>query len=150
MSERSVTHERTIDRDASDPHPHDPVATLSAVVVLIGGTVVLQAVQFDPAPAQFWSEAVVGSVLVAVGGYNYYRRATDRLGSVAAAAVVALLGLWLMASSFAFGADPSLAATVDTFGFWDGLFSGQLALVLGVDSAVKTCGRHRDVREPAD
>jgi len=35
--------------------------------------------------ANFWNDIIVGLALIALGAYNYYRRADERVGSVGSA-----------------------------------------------------------------
>ncbi|MFB6302630.1 MAG: hypothetical protein ABEH78_07200 [Haloferacaceae archaeon] len=125
------------------PNTDDSNAWLSAGVVLLGIAMVLQALRFDLGAVEFWNDALVGALLIAVGGYDGYRRTVRGCGSVAASTLIALLGLWLATTSFVFGVDAGLAETVDTLPLWSSLFGGVFALVLGTDSAVQVHDRSR-------
>lgn len=108
---------------------------LSAVVGLLGVWMVVQAALFDLVAAQFWNDVVVGALLIALGGYNYYRRSDELVGNVGVASLVALLGLWLVAAPFVLGPDAGLTETADALPFWNDVVAGLLALVLGAYSA---------------
>jgi len=86
---------------------------------------------FDMVIGQFWSDVIAGVVLLVVGGYNYTRRARQRLGDLGAAVLTALIGVWILSTPFMFGADGGLAETTNDVGFWTDIVVGLLAIVLG-------------------
>lgn len=108
---------------------------VSALVALLGLWLIVAAFVFDLLAANFWNHVIVGVLAIALGGYNYSKRANERFGSVAAATFVALLGLWLIASPWI--VDTELAGTdvVTVVGFWNPIVVGALMLVLGAYSA---------------
>lgn len=112
---------------------------ISAVIGLLGLWMILQAVLLDLTAGQFWNDVIVGVLLVVVGGYNYYRRADERLGNIGAATLAALVGLWLVAAPFVFGA----GETAGEAAFWNDVVVGLLALVLGAFSAYRGRSRRR-------
>ncbi|QLG64348.1 SPW repeat protein (plasmid) [Halorarum salinum] len=122
-----------------DANPGGRGKWISAIIGLLGLWMILQAVLFELTPGQFWNDVIVGALLLAVGGYNYYRRADERLGNIGAAALAALIGLWLVASPFVFGAGD----TASGFAFWNDVLVGLSALVLGAYSAYKGRSRRR-------
>jgi len=147
MSERDVTDEvrdRDVD-DAYDPNPEERGKWLSAAIVLLGLWMIVQALMFDLVASQFWNDVIVGALLMATGGYNYTRRANERFGNVAAATLAALLGLWLVASPFMFGADAGLTEATNDAGFWNDIVVGLLALGLGAYSAYEIRDRRSEV-----
>lgn len=136
--------DRTMD-DEYDPNPSEAGKWISALIALLGLWMIAEALLFDLVASQFWNDIVVGALLLAVGAYNYYRRSDERFGSVAAATLAALLGLWLVASPFMFGADTGSTEAANDFGFWNDIIVGLAALILGAYSAYKG----RDRRETA-
>ena len=133
-------------RDEYDPNPDESGKGLSAIIALLGLWMILQAIVFDIVPAQFWNDVIVGVLLLAVGGYNYYRRSNEEIGSVVAASIAALLGLWLIAAPFMFGADAGLTETTNDLAFWNDIVVGLLALALGAYSAYEA----REERQEAE
>ena len=121
--------------DEYDRNPSEQGKWLSAIIALLGLWMIVEALWFDVVAAQFWNDVIVGALLLAVGGYNYYRRADEEIGSVAAASVAALLGLWLIAAPFLFGADAGFTEAVNDLAFWNDIVVGLLALALGAYSA---------------
>lgn len=85
------------------PNPGRRRRWLAAIVAILGGWVVLQAVWFDLVPARFWNDVAVGAALLAAGAYNLFRRSNAEFGSAGVAALAAILGLWLVAAPFLFG-----------------------------------------------
>ncbi len=85
-----------------------------------------------------FNSVVVGVTLALLGGYNYARRAGERLGSVAAAGFVGLLGLWLLVSPWLFELDPDAAVA------WNYVATGVLALYSGYEA------RDTDVETPTE
>ena len=140
---------RTVDRDEHKTNPDESGKGLSALIALLGAWMVIQAVLLDIAATQFWSDVLVGVLLLAVGGYNYSRRTDKEAGSVAAAMVAALLGLWLIASPFVLGAGTGAAETVNDLAFWNDVVVGLVALVLGAYSAYKVRQERRHARRTA-
>ena len=126
------THESKRDYNSN---PDESGKWISALIGLLGLWMIVQAFWLDIVPAQFWNDVIVGILLLAVGGYNYYRRSNERVGSVAAASVAALLGLWLIAAPFMLGADVGMTETTNDLAFWNDIVVGLLALVLGAYSA---------------
>ena len=138
--DRHGTNERTraSTTNRRNPNPGESGKWISALIGLLGLWMIVQVFWFDVAPAQFWNDIVVGVLLLAVGGYNYYRRSNEEVGSVAAASVAALLGLWLVVTPFVLGADVGLVETANDAAFWNDIVVGFLAFVLGAYSAYET------------
>ncbi|WP_408958432.1 SPW repeat protein [Natrinema sp. 74] len=138
------------DRIAFEPNPGERGKRRSAAVGLLGLALLAAAVVFDPVASQFWNDVLIGVTLVTAGAYNYDRRSNAELGSLGVAILVALLGLWLVASPFLFGEDAGVGAATG-LGFWTEIIAGLLALGLGTDSAVRIRSRRRDasVRDTA-
>ena len=130
-----------------DTNPTESGKWISALVALIGLWLLLQAFLFDPIAGNFWSDVIVGVALVTLGGYNYYRRANEELGSVAVGAFVALLGLWMIATPFILGSTEGTAAVETDIEFWNDIAVGLLTFLLGAYSAYEA--RKTDVARPA-
>ena len=127
-----------------DPNPSERGKWVSAVIALAGLWLIVEAVAFDLVAANLWNDVLVGIALVALAGYNYYRREKERLANTAAAALAALLGLWLVASPFVFGARAGTGAeAVSGIGFWTDVIVGLVALVLGAYSAYESRSAER-------
>lgn len=143
MSERD-TRDGTVTRDDDatrddtvrvERNPAERGKWISAAIALLGLWMLVQAYAFDLIPANFWNDVVVGAMLVAVGGYNYFRRADDRVASVGAAVLAALLGLWLVVAPWVYGMDTGTTEVANDMGFWNDIVVGLLALLLGAYSA---------------
>ena len=134
------------DGDDYDPNPTERGKWISAIIALLGVWMILESVLFDIVATQFWNDIIVGALLLAVGGYNYYRRANEEIGSVAAAGVAALLGLWLIAAPFVLGADAGLTEATNDLAFWNDIVVGLIALGLGAYSAYEARDQREDVR----
>lgn len=119
---------------------------LSALIALLGLWMVAQAIAVDLTAAQFWNDVLVGALLIAVGGYNYSRRANERFASTAVALIAVAAGLWLIAAPFVLGADAGLTETVNVFGFYNDIVVGLLAIGLGAYSAYKARDHREDTR----
>lgn len=132
--------------DEYDPNPGERGKWLSALIALLGAWMIAEALLFDLVASQFWNDVFVGVALLTLGGYNYYRRADEKFGNMAAAVLAALLGLWLLASPFMFGADAGATEATNDFGFWNDVIVGLAAFLLGAYSAYKTRDRRRDTR----
>jgi hypothetical protein len=149
----SGPHEETVSdpdiEEAHGPNTAERGEWLSAAIGLLGLWMIAQAFLFDLVASQVWNDVVVGALLLLVGGYNYARRSREEFGNVGAAALAALLGLWLVASPFVFGADGGFAETVNDLGFWNDVVVGLLALGLGAYSAYWIRDKHTDLRTTA-
>lgn len=129
------------------PNPAEHGKWLSALIALIGAWLVLEAVIVDLAEAQLWNDLFIGVLLFAVGGYNFYRQMNEEHGSVGAAGMAALIGLWLVVSPFVFGAGMELAPIADNVGSLNNITVGLVTVVLGAFSAYRIRGRRTsDVR----
>ena len=139
------------DRIEYDPNPEQRGRVLSAAIALLGVWLIVQAVWLDPAASQFWNDVLVGASLLAIGGYNAYRRSKAELGSAGLATFAAVLGLWLIAAPFLLGAGSGPLATESGLVAWTDVLVGALAVCLGVYSAAKIRDRRRaaDARETA-
>lgn len=148
MSERNQG-EATADRTDYDPNPDESGKWLSAIIALLGAWMIVQAIVLDIVATQFWNDILIGALLLAIGAYNYYRRTNEEIGSVAAASVAALIGLWLVAAPFVVGADAGLTETTNDLAFWNDIVVGLLALVLGAYSAYDARDERRSTRRAA-
>ena len=142
-TQSDADYDETRDVNDYDPNPNERGKWLSALIALLGGWMIVQALLVDLIASQFWNDILVGALLLAVGAYNYYRRADEEFGSIAAATLAALLGLWLIAAPFMFGADGGATETVNDLGFWNDILVGLAVTSLGAYSAYKA----RDYRE---
>ena len=145
--DRNEEYDRDEEYDARDvdTNPAERGKWVSALVALLGLWMVVEPFLFEMTAANFWNDIIIGLALIALGAYNYYRRADERLGSVAVGVFVALLGLWLIAAPFILGIDAGVSeATGATF--WNDIVAGALALILGAYSAYEA--RDTDVAQP--
>lgn len=139
--------DRDYDDRTVDTNPTESGKWISVLVALLGLWMLIQAYMFDPVAGNFWSDVIVGVALVALGGYNFYRRSNERLGSVAVGAFVALLGLWLVATPFILGTgEPIDGEIVMDEEFWNDVVVGALVFLLGAYSAYEA--RDTDVATP--
>lgn len=149
MSERNTDadYDDTYDADRDvRRNPTERGKWVSAIVGLLGAWTILQALLFEMVVSQFWNDIIVGALLLGVGGYNYFRRGSDEIGSVGAAAIAALLGLWLVAAPFVFGAEGGFTETVNPLAFWNDIVVGLIALGLGAYSAYAAHDQKEDTR----
>lgn len=135
MSNRTTDDERAVGRHDYDRNPDERGKWVSALIAGLGAWMVLEAVAFDLILTQFLNDVLVGALLLTVGGYNVYRRANARVGSVEAAVVVALVGLWLVISPFVLGTESFGEVAFEDLTFWNDLVAGLIALALGAYSA---------------
>ena len=144
----SDAYDREEEYDATDvdTNPAQRGKWVSALVALIGLWLIVEPLLFELTTANFWNDVIIGVALIVLGGYNYYRRADERLGSVSVGVFVALLGLWMIAAPFVFGTDAG-AADTGVLGFWNDVVVGALVLILGAYSAYEA--RDTDVARPA-
>jgi len=128
----------------------DPTAAgkwVSVLVALLGTWVLVESTFLKPFGGNLWSDVVLGATLVALGGYNYYRRDSEQLGSVGVGAFVALLGLWLVATPFVLGSAEGVGAVEPTVALWTDVVVGLTVFVLGAYSTYEA--RDTDVVTPA-
>lgn len=146
MSERPTdeTRDDTVHRDY-DTNPAERGKWVSGLVVLAGVWLILEALLLDVLLlGNFWNDIVVGALLIVLGGYNYYRRSNEELGSTAAAGLTVLLGLWLVISPFVYAVDVGPAEITTEMGFWNDVIVGLIVAILGAYSVYET--RDVDVR----
>jgi hypothetical protein len=91
---------------------------VSLLVAVLGAWVALSTVPFGAATGPLWNDLLVGTVVFAAAGYNYYRLTNDVPLSVGIASLIAVLGIWLIVS----------AALLEMTGwlFWSTLAAGLL------------------------
>jgi len=153
MSNRGTRQQSTDtdDRTAADydPNPNERGRWVSALIALVGAWMLAEPLVLDLATAQFWNDIVAGLLLLAVGGYNFFRQSREEYGSASAAAIAALVGLWLVAAPFVFG-DTTIGTGVGSdASFWNDVVVGLVALALGAYSAYSIRDRRSDRRAPA-
>ena len=138
MSNRETDAEHDMDRDVDadvNPNPYERGKWLSGLIALFGTWMIVQSFLFDMVASQFWNDIIVGALLLGVGGYNYSLRGKDKVGSVGAAAIAALLGLWLIAAPFMFGWDTGATEAVNPLALWNDIAVGLITLAIGAFSA---------------
>ena len=93
-------------------------SVLSLLVAVIGVWVALSTVVFETTAAPLWNNVLVGLVIGAAAGYNYYRLTNDIPLSTAIASLITILGIWLIIST----------ALLEMTGgpFWNTIVSGLL------------------------
>ncbi|MFC4543372.1 SPW repeat protein [Halosolutus amylolyticus] len=91
---------------------------VSLIVAVLGAWVAVSVLIYDVAAATLWNNLLVGAVVFIAAGYNYYRLTNDVPLSVGGAALVALLGIWLIIA-------PALLG-MGTGAFWSTLVTGLL------------------------
>lgn len=123
--------------DEYERNPDERGKWVSALVGVAGVWLVVQAFLFEILAANVWNDVVVGLALVALSGYNLYRRADQRGGSTAAAGLVALLGLWLMVSPEFYDQEFGFTEVVAEVGYVNDFVLGVFVLVLGVYSGIQ-------------
>lgn len=94
----------------------DAMQWVSALVAVLGLWLVASAFLFDATDQAIWNVALTGTGIFLVSGYNFVRMSRDRLGSVGAAVLSALLGVWMAASPFIMemGSDELATSTILT------------------------------------
>jgi hypothetical protein len=149
MSDRTDSETRDEQRGGDyDRNTNEEDRWASAIIALAGIWLLIEPFLLDPIIAgNRWNDIIVGLLLLALGGYNYYRRTNDRLGSTAAAGLAALIGLWLLVAPWVYGIDAGGGEIVTELGFWNDVIVGLVVLALGVFSVHET--RDTDVATPA-
>lgn len=161
--ERDVNERRTDRGSEFDERRADPDQTadygpnrsergkwMSGLVVLAGLWLILEPFLMEEMlVGNLWNDVIVGVALVALGGYNYYRRTNEQFGSTAVAGLVALLGLWLIVSPFVYG-DAGAADATSDFGFWNDVVVGLIVFGLGAYSAYEAREVDRRATTAAD
>lgn len=146
MSETTTDEDRA-DR-TYDTNPSEQGKWISALIAIAGLWLIIEAFWFDfLLLGNIWNDIIVGAALVLLGGYNYYRRTNEKLGSTAVAGLSALLGLWLIVSPFVYDIDTAAGGITTELGFWNDVIVGLIVLLLGAYSAYET--RDVDVGQPA-
>ncbi len=145
--DRDVVAEYDADEDGMKPNPREQGKWISGLVALIGAWMIaapfvfetIWPAQFELLEAHFWSDVIVGLALLVLGGYNYYRRSDERLANSGVAMLIALLGLWMIATPFVFGiegADVGMDVLADgDLMAWNDVLLGLVVFLLGAYSA---------------
>lgn len=97
---------------------------------------------FTVPTAATWNAVVVGGLIAVLGGYNYYLTTSGEEVSAVAAAVNALLGLWVIAAPFVF--QPGTAA------LWNDVIVGALVAIFGGYNAYEATRAARSAEQTAE
>lgn len=95
---------------------------IGGVSALFGAWVFVSAFVFDMVGAHFWNDLVVGAAIVVLAGYSASQASTSETGNAWASTLAGLLGLWLIATPFVYGAAGAV--------LWSGVVSGVVVAVL--------------------
>ncbi|MBZ6494957.1 SPW repeat domain-containing protein [Natrinema longum] len=76
----------------------DAMQWVSALVALIGLSLVALPFLFQSTDAAVWNDTLTGTAIFLLAGYNFYRLSRDRLASVGVASLAVVLGLWALVS----------------------------------------------------
>lgn len=147
MSQNTADDDVRADRIDRVPNPGEQGKWISALLALLGLWMIGQAIALDLAASQLWNDIAVGVLLFAIGVYNYSRRSDERLASMAAAVIAALVGLWLIAAPFVLGTGGGLTETANDVGFWNDVLLGLITLILGGSSAYIARDNRSDARQ---
>lgn len=103
---------------------------LSAVAAILGLWIAVSPFVLTGTPpaiefieAGTWNNLIIGIAIFLIAGYNYYRLMNERTTSMASAALVTLLGLWMIIAPFVFEA--ALPAML-----WSDVIAGALVAIL--------------------
>lgn len=88
---------------------------------LVGAWVFVSAFAFDMVGAHFWNDLVVGAAIFVFAGYSTIQAGTSETGAAWASGLAGLLGLWMIATPFVYGAAASM---------WSSVVSGIVVAVL--------------------
>ena len=78
----------------------DMMQWVSALAALAGLGLVAAPFVFEATDTATWNNTLTGTAIFLAAGYNFYRLSKDRLASVGAAGLAALLGVWALASPY--------------------------------------------------
>lgn len=75
---------------------------VTGFVAALGAWVAVSVFLYEIGETALWNNVTVGALIALGAGYNYYRQANDTPSSLAISGLVAVLGLWLVASTGVF------------------------------------------------
>lgn len=104
---------------------------LAVIVALLGLWIAVSPFVSLLAPVLVVNNVAVGIAILAIAGYNAYRTTRGRLPHVGAAALVALLGLWMIVGTFLLG-------PVGVGLLWTNVVPGVIVVAIGASNAVAT------------
>lgn len=96
-SDAGTTQKTTEHRDRLNT---DMMQWVSALAALAGLGLVAAPFVFEATDTATWNNTITGTAIFLTAGYNFYRLSKDRLASVGAAALAALLGVWALVSPY--------------------------------------------------
>lgn len=89
----------------------DMIQWVSALAALAGLGLVAAPFVFEATDTAIWNDTLTGTAIFLAAGYNFYQLSKDRLASVGAAALAALLGIWALVSPYVMEMGSSELAT---------------------------------------
>lgn len=114
---------------------------LAAANAVLGLWLVAAPFVFGVSGAGLWNAVIVGSLIVMVGGYNWYLTTKDREVSVAGASLNALLGLWVIAAPFLF--------SPGTTALWNDVIVGAVVVTFATYNAYVANRAPKGTAQPA-
>jgi hypothetical protein len=95
---------------------------IGGISALFGAWLFVSAFVFDMSGAHFWNDLVVGAAIVVLAGYSATQADAMSPGNSWTSGLAALLGLWMIATPFVYGAA--------TYAMWSSVVSGVAVAIL--------------------
>lgn len=89
---------------------------ISGISALFGAWVFVSAFVFGMNGAHYWNALVVGAAIAVLAGFSAFRAQETGSGNTWSSGLAALLGLWMIASPFVYGAVTAV--------WWSSIISG--------------------------
>ncbi|MDF9748151.1 SPW repeat protein [Natrinema salsiterrestre] len=81
---------------------------LAGINSLLGLWLIVAPFILEAPTGDLWNDVIIGSSIVVIGAYNYYRATNQQSVSTGGATLNVLLGLWLIIAPFVFGVGGAL------------------------------------------
>ncbi len=126
--------------EGANAHGSDALMWISGIVSLLGLWIAASPFVYDTTVTALWNNLLIGAAVFLIAGYNYYRYTDGLPTSVGAMSLVAILGVWTLATPF-------VVEMVSDAAFWSNVITGLLIALLA--GYVAYAGRSVEATAPA-
>ncbi|ADQ66282.1 hypothetical protein C499_09162 [Halogeometricum borinquense DSM 11551] len=110
----------------------------NSISALFGAWLFASAFVFGMGGAQFWNSLIIGAAIALLAGYGAYRTRETGMGNTWTSGLAGLLGVWMIAAPFVYGAATTVMASSVISGLVVAVLSGYEAYEARMEARAAT------------